>query len=139
MLNPEVMEQAVEELLRCSLAIGDGMPRIATRDTELGGQAIAKGDLVLVLVEGANYDPAAFPGRGGRTDAQVGEGACDVRCGTALLLGHPPRADPREHRAVRRPGSYAGSAPGHPRGRDRLRSGWIKRTPERLPVLWWYG
>jgi mycocyclosin synthase len=43
------------------LIIGDGLPRPALKDVVLGDVQVAAGDLVLVLVEGANFDPAAFP------------------------------------------------------------------------------
>ncbi|MDX6152703.1 cytochrome P450 [Marinococcus sp. PL1-022] len=51
---------AVEELLRFngpSTAVG---PRYATQDTEIAGQPIAKGDMVLVLVKSANRDEKKF-------------------------------------------------------------------------------
>ena len=41
--------------------IGDGLPRLATEDVQVGDVLVGKGELVLVLVEGANYDPDAFP------------------------------------------------------------------------------
>ncbi|MER5782583.1 cytochrome P450 [Streptomyces mobaraensis] len=135
--HPEAMDSAVEELLRCSLAIGDALPRIATRDTELGGQAIAKDDLVLVLVEGANYDPAVFP-RPQTLDltreaakAHVTFGAGRHYCSATHLA--------RTHASIalaavleRMPGLRLAI----PVETIDWRSGWIKRTPERLPILW---
>ncbi|MGW0732150.1 cytochrome P450 [Streptomyces sp. NPDC002851] len=52
---------AVDELLRINLSIGDGLPRLATEDVTLGDVEVKQGELVLVLVEGANFDPAQFP------------------------------------------------------------------------------
>ncbi|MFF2808881.1 cytochrome P450 [Streptomyces sp. NPDC058000] len=49
----------VEELLRL-LSIADGVPRFATRDTEIAGQSIAAGDGVLVAVAANNRDEAVF-------------------------------------------------------------------------------
>ncbi|MDJ1131253.1 cytochrome P450 [Streptomyces iconiensis] len=134
--HPEAMEPAVEELLRYSLAIGDGLPRIATRDTELGGQSIAKGDLVLVLVEGANYDPAAFQApqkldlkRHPKAHLTFGAGRhyCSAtflaRTHASIALSAVLERMPELRLAI-------------PAEEISWRSGWIKRTPERLPVLW---
>ncbi|MFF1300115.1 MULTISPECIES: hypothetical protein [unclassified Streptomyces] len=57
--DPGRIPAAVEELLRINLSIGDGLPRPALEDVVLGDVQVAAGDLV--LVEGANFDPAAFP------------------------------------------------------------------------------
>ncbi|MFH8346194.1 cytochrome P450 [Streptomyces sp. NPDC018045] len=134
--HPESMDRAVEELLRYSLAIGDGLPRIAVRDTELGGQPISEGDLVLVLVEGANYDPAVFddPNRLDLTrnpKEHVTFGAGRHYCAATCLA--------RTHATValsavleRLPGLRLAIPPEE----INWRSGWIKRTPERLPLLW---
>jgi cytochrome P450 len=57
--DPEVVTHAVEELLRLEppfIAIA----RTATRDTEIGGQAIARGDKVLIYWASANRDEAEF-------------------------------------------------------------------------------
>jgi cytochrome P450 len=51
----------VDEFLRLDSPVS-GLARTASRDTELGGQAIAKGDQVLVLYLSANRDEAAFCG-----------------------------------------------------------------------------
>ncbi|MFC4566058.1 cytochrome P450 [Nocardiopsis mangrovi] len=53
---------AVEELLRHSLFLHNGLPRVATDDVELGGVTIGAGELVLISADTANRDPAAFPG-----------------------------------------------------------------------------
>ncbi|KAB2344821.1 cytochrome P450 [Actinomadura rudentiformis] len=54
---------AIEELLRTiPLGEGDGLPRIATRDVELEGSTIRKGDLVFVSTPSANFDDEAFAG-----------------------------------------------------------------------------
>jgi cytochrome P450 len=58
--HPEEVPAAVEELLRLEppfIAIA----RTATCDTEIGGQAIAAGDKVLVYWASANRDAAEFP------------------------------------------------------------------------------
>ncbi|AYC43167.1 cytochrome P450 [Streptomyces griseorubiginosus] len=55
-----LLDSAVEESLRLEpgAAVVD---RYATRDTNLGGAPICKGDLVTVSLAGANRDPAVFP------------------------------------------------------------------------------
>jgi cytochrome P450 len=57
--DPALLPNAVEESLRLepSAAVVD---RYATRDVELGGAAIRRGDLVVVSIAGANRDPATF-------------------------------------------------------------------------------
>jgi cytochrome P450 len=50
---------AVDESLRLEPAAGR-VDRYATADTEIGGAAIARGDLVIVSLTGANRDPATF-------------------------------------------------------------------------------
>jgi cytochrome P450 len=58
--KPELIPDAVEEMLRL-----DGpfisIARTATRDTELGGRCIAKGDKVVIYFSSANRDEAVFP------------------------------------------------------------------------------
>lgn len=59
--NPALAEDAVEEGLRIA---GNGyftFPRIATRDTEVGGTFIEKGMIVRPSIMSANYDPNVFP------------------------------------------------------------------------------
>jgi cytochrome P450 len=53
-------EPAVEESLRLEPAAAM-VDRFATRDIELGGAAIRRGDQVTVSITGANRDPAMFP------------------------------------------------------------------------------
>ncbi|MEN2417501.1 cytochrome P450 [Streptomyces rimosus] len=134
--HPEAIGPAVEELLRYNLSIGDALPRIALQDTELGGTPIAAGDLVLLLIEGANHDPAVFrdPDRLDLTRApnpHLAFGSGRHYCpATSLARAHAATALtvllqrlPALRLAI-------------PADEVNWRSGWIKRTPERLPVLW---
>ena len=50
---------AVEEMLRFDSPV-QGLARFATRDVELGGAHIGRGDIILVMVGAANRDPEAF-------------------------------------------------------------------------------
>lgn len=63
--RPWLVPRAVEELLRVSVMLGDGLARIAVEDVEVGGEHIRAGDLVLVSPDAANADPGVFtdPGR----------------------------------------------------------------------------
>jgi cytochrome P450 len=55
------LELVVEELLRHQAGIsGETFPRYARAEVELAGHTIAKGDMVIVRLEGANRDPAVF-------------------------------------------------------------------------------
>ena len=56
--EPELMGQAVEELLRAYAPVT--MARIVAEDTELGGRQMAAGDWVLLPFPAANRDPEVF-------------------------------------------------------------------------------
>lgn len=68
--HPEALERlreapaewppAIEEMLRYDSPV-QGVIRIARRDVMLGSQAVAAGDLLLLMLGGANRDPAEFP------------------------------------------------------------------------------
>lgn len=57
--DPERIPAAVEEMLRYDSPV-QGLVRFATRDTEVGGVRIGKGDIILAMVGAANRDPEAF-------------------------------------------------------------------------------
>ncbi len=57
--DPSRVRPAIEELLRWESPV-QGMPRVATRDCEIRGREIRKGDYVVVLVGAANRDPEIF-------------------------------------------------------------------------------
>jgi cytochrome P450 len=58
--DPARIGPAVEELLRYLTIVQFGLGRVAKEDLELGGQRIAKGDLVVVAMPAANRDPRTF-------------------------------------------------------------------------------
>ncbi|MGS2589922.1 cytochrome P450 [Streptomyces hebeiensis] len=79
--RPETMPQCVEELLRCGVVLGNAIPRFVTRDTTLGSVAVEAGDLILLSLDAANFDPAAFadadtfdPGRAPNSHLRFGYG-----------------------------------------------------------------
>jgi cytochrome P450 len=57
--NRSLVQTTVEEMLRWTTPVVSFM-RTATRDAELGGQAIRKGDAVLMLYASANRDERQF-------------------------------------------------------------------------------
>ncbi|HEY3703292.1 MAG TPA: cytochrome P450, partial [Acidimicrobiales bacterium] len=59
--DPSIIPNAVEELLRWESPVPSGVPRIATQDTELGGQLVKAGTAVMVSYGAANVDPSEFP------------------------------------------------------------------------------
>ena len=61
--EPERWPAAVVELLRYSY-IGYGLTRFATRQVELGGHTIRKGQLIWINVGAALHDPEVFPDPG---------------------------------------------------------------------------
>jgi pimeloyl-[acyl-carrier protein] synthase len=58
--DPSITESAVEELLRYDGPV-QVTARIAQAPARIGGETIAPGDMVLVLLGAANRDPAHFP------------------------------------------------------------------------------
>jgi cholest-4-en-3-one 26-monooxygenase len=57
--RPELLDSAIEEILRWATPVIH-FRRTATRDTEIGGQAVAEGDAVLMFYTSANRDEAVF-------------------------------------------------------------------------------
>ncbi|MEV0095394.1 cytochrome P450 [Streptomyces sp. NPDC050738] len=128
---------AVDELLRINLSIGDGLPRLALDDVRLGEVDVKKGELVLVLVEGANFDPEVFPdphradpGRENST-AHLSFGGGQHYC-PATALGKKHAEIALETLLERMPQLELAV----PIEQLVWRTGFMKRIPERLPVLW---
>lgn len=59
--QPELIDTALEELLRYSNPVDQTAPRYALEDIELSGQKIPKGSRVLVSIASANRDESVFP------------------------------------------------------------------------------
>ena len=57
--DAELLPVAIEELLRHATPVMS-FTRVATKDTEVGGQAVAEGDHVLMVYASANRDERAF-------------------------------------------------------------------------------
>lgn len=58
-VNPTVLDDAIEESIRLEPAAAV-VDRYATRDVDVAGAPIRRGDLVTVSIAGANRDPAVF-------------------------------------------------------------------------------
>lgn len=135
--DPSKIPAAVDELLRINLSIGDGLPRLALDDITLGEVEVKKGELVLVLVEGANFDPEVFddPHRMdlGRenTAAHLSFGGGQHYC-PATALGKRHTEIALEVLLERTPELQLAV----PVEQLVWRTGFMKRMPERLPVMW---
>ncbi|KZS60199.1 cytochrome P450 [Mycobacterium ostraviense] len=135
--RPELIPAGVEELLRINLSFADGLPRLATADIQVGDVLVRKGELVLVLLEGANFDPERFAnpqnieldrpnptahlafGRGQHTCPGSALGRRHAQIAIETLLQKMPTFDlavPIEQLV--------------------WRTRFARRIPERLPVLW---
>jgi cytochrome P450 len=57
--NPDLLGPACEEYLRWT-SVNETLTRTCTKDTQLGGQSIKRGDFVMISWLGANFDPAVF-------------------------------------------------------------------------------
>lgn len=70
--------QALDEVLWEDTPTQNSIPRIATRDTQLGGQRIRAGDLLVLGLAAANADPRVRPGAdrpvGNRAQMSFGHG-----------------------------------------------------------------
>lgn len=58
--NPDVVPNAVEELLRFHTLLHDGLPRVAKEDVVVGGVTISAGDGVIVSLASGNRDASVF-------------------------------------------------------------------------------
>lgn len=58
--DPAVIPHAIEEMLRWETPV-QGVVRVATQDTEIGGCPVAKGQVVTAMLGSANTDERAWP------------------------------------------------------------------------------
>ncbi|MFL6073200.1 MAG: cytochrome P450 [Mycobacteriales bacterium] len=58
--GPELVPDAVEEVLRYVTVVHTGLPRLAMEDVEVGGQLVRAGEGVVVSLAAADRDPAEF-------------------------------------------------------------------------------
>ena len=58
--NPELLDSAIEEMLRFTNPVQQVAPRFALEDVELDGQVIRKGTMVMAGIASANRDESVF-------------------------------------------------------------------------------
>jgi cytochrome P450 len=58
--RPDLIDDTVEELLRYLTIVRTGLPRLATEDTEIGGQLIRAGEGAIAMLSAANRDESVF-------------------------------------------------------------------------------
>lgn len=135
--DPSRIPAAVDELLRINLSIADGLPRLALEDVTLGDVEVKKGELLLVLVEAANTDPDVYPDPHtvdiGRPNAgtHLSFGGGQHYC-PATALGKRHTEIALEVLVEKMPGLQLAV----PIDQLVWRTRFMKRLPERLPVLW---
>lgn len=59
--RPQLIESAIEEILRFDAPTQATSPQVAIRELEIGGRKISPGDSVTILIGACNRDPARFP------------------------------------------------------------------------------
>ena len=59
--KPELIDTAIEELLRFTNPVGTVSPRFAREDMEVAGISVPRGTTLTLLLASANLDEAAFP------------------------------------------------------------------------------
>lgn len=59
--RPELIDTAIEELLRFTNPVGVVAPRFAREDLEVAGVHVPRGTTLMLLLASANLDEAAFP------------------------------------------------------------------------------
>ena len=62
--QPDLVDTAVDEMLRYTNPVGVVAPRFATEDLEVAGVAIPRGSMVNLMIASANLDDAGFPDAG---------------------------------------------------------------------------
>ncbi|GAA0689961.1 mycocyclosin synthase Cyp121 [Kitasatospora atroaurantiaca] len=134
--EPAIIGRAVDELLRVNLSIGDALPRLALADVQVGEVLVKEGELVLVLIEGANYDPEVFPHPekidfDRTSNPHLAFGAGQHFC-PASALGRTHAEIALQALVERLPALRLAL----PVEQLAWRPGFIKRLPERLPVIW---
>jgi cytochrome P450 PksS len=59
--RPELIDTAIEELLRYANSVEEAAPRFTREEVELGGQRIPRGATVIPVLASANRDESVFP------------------------------------------------------------------------------
>lgn len=59
--DPDLIDSAIEEMLRFNGPVETPFPRFAYEDTDIGGTTVPCGDVVIPVLLAANRDPSHFP------------------------------------------------------------------------------
>jgi cytochrome P450 len=87
--DPALLEPAIEELLRYDGPVQTTLPYWTTEPIEIGGTAIAAGEIVVVSLNAANRDPAQFPQPDRLDFTREGAGHTAFGHGLHYCLGAP--------------------------------------------------
>jgi cytochrome P450 PksS len=108
--QPDLIDSAIEEMLRFTNPVGQVAPRFAKEDVEIAGVRIPQGSAITLLIASANLDETAFPkadtldiARGPNRHVSFGYGIhyclgaplarLEARVAIPALLRHFPRLD----------------------------------------------
>lgn len=93
--SPAALQAAIDETIRW-LGPVQTAHRYVTKDTELAGVPLARGDVVAAILAAANHDPAVFPEPARYNPQRTGERHLGFAIGPHLCLGmHLARAEAR--------------------------------------------
>ena len=108
--NPALIPDALEECFRLGSNGYFTFPRIAARDTEVGGTRIFKGMVVRPSPLAPNYDPDVFPDPTRFDIHRKPKRILLVRCGPASLPRQHPRPHYHHHRDPTPAGAFSQGA-----------------------------
>ncbi|MFI7545426.1 cytochrome P450 [Actinoplanes sp. NPDC049599] len=134
--DEDLADGLVEELLRYLTIVRTGLPRLATRDVEIGGHPIRAGEPAIALLSLANRDDEVFAGGAGFDPYRQAHQHLAFGFGVHQCIGQPlARAELRvalARLARRLPGLALAADPAKPATRD---SSIVYGLAE-LPVTW---
>ena len=130
--DPSLMTSAVEELVRFDSAVERAITRWVAADTELGGQALRRGDLVIAVIGSANRDAEQFLdadtldlarvdnkhvgfGRGPHYCLGAPLARLETEIALETLLRQAPESSPRDRRRTISTGARSRSSAASPR------------------------
>jgi cytochrome P450 len=130
-----LIANAIEESLRLEPSVVR-VDRFATRDTQLGGADIERGDFVIVMIAAANRDPAAFtdPDRFDILRSNAKQHLTFAHGPHACLGMHLARLE--AHAAVEAAADLLPDVRLDPDAQPPEASGTVFRKPDRVDVIW---
>jgi cytochrome P450 len=85
--DPDLLAAALEEVLRLEPPVQVAVPRVVLEDTDLVGVPLQAGELVAIVVGGANRDPAAYADPARFDPARTGPPNLSLATGPHLCAG----------------------------------------------------